>query len=83
MGDENTFYRINNNNVEDVPYFADYTSLRSTRRTSHKMHNKEVKNIYKSHWSISRIFWGNLFDKIQHQQQQTCHLERQFKIKIE
>ena len=59
-----------------------HKSLRSISRTSQKMHNKEGKNIYKSHWSISRIFGGNLFDKIQHQEQ-TFHLERQFKIKIE
>lgn len=39
------------------------------------------KNIYKSHCSISRIFGGNLFNKIQYQKHR-CHLERQLKIKI-
>ena len=37
----------------DSPYFPDYKL--SISRISQKMRHEEQKNIYKSHWTISRI----------------------------
>ena len=41
--------------IFQVPYFPDYKSLRSISRISQKMRHDAEKNIYKSHWTISRI----------------------------
>lgn len=49
-------------NITDLPYFSDYNSLLSVSRTSQKCITKKDK--HKSHWTISRIFWENIFDKI-------------------